>query len=84
LDVESLDTVTAPFESGFSVPPAPAFRQSAVIFSSTKLSAQPFCPAIPEDQQPDDPYYRNHCDGNDYGNLCGTQCWYVHDLPPVF
>jgi hypothetical protein len=75
LDVKRLDTVTSPFKPGFSMPPAPAFRQGAVIFSSTKLSAQPFCPAIPENQQPDDACYRNHCDGNDYGDLCGTQRW---------
>jgi hypothetical protein len=84
LDVESLDTVAAPFEPGFSMPPAPAFCQSAVIFSAAKLRAQPFCPAIPEYQQPDDACHRNRRDGNDYGNLCGTQCWDVHALPPVF
>jgi hypothetical protein len=70
LDVKRLDTVTAPFEPGFSMPPAPAFCQGAVILSSPKLSAQPFCPASLEKQQPDDACNHNRRDGNDQGYIC--------------
>jgi hypothetical protein len=70
--MESLDTVIAPVEPGFSMPPAPACRQSAIIFSSTKLSAQPLCSAISQYKQPDDACNHNHGDSNDYGYFCGT------------
>jgi hypothetical protein len=83
LDVERFDTVIAPFEPGFSMTPAPATCQGAVIFSSAKLRAQPLCPALPEKKQPDDACNHNHRGGDDYGYFFGTQCWYVHDLPPV-
>jgi hypothetical protein len=64
LDVEGLDTVIAPFEPGFSMPPAPALRQGTVIFSSTKLSAQPSCPALAENKHQGDASDDNHpeCD----------------------
>jgi hypothetical protein len=84
LDVERLDTVIAPFEPGFSMPPAPATCQGAVIFSATKLRAQPFCPALPEKKQPGDACNHNHREGNDYNYFCGVHYWYVHDLPPIF
>jgi hypothetical protein len=72
LDVERLDTVIAPFEPGLSMPPTPAFHQGAVILSATKLSAQPFCPAIPENEQPDDTCNHNHPDCDHYGYCCRT------------
>jgi hypothetical protein len=84
LDVERLDAIVSPYEPGFSMPPASALRQSPVIFRSTKLRAQLFCPAIPENQQPDDACHHSHRDPNDDGYFRGTQCWYVHDLPPMF
>jgi hypothetical protein len=65
LDVEGLDTVIAPFKPGFSMPPAPAFCQGAVIFSSTKLSAQPFCPALSENKHQGDACNDNHAECNE-------------------
>jgi hypothetical protein len=69
--VESLDSLIAPFESGFRMPPAAA-RQSAVILSATELRAQPFCPALAENKQHADGCNHNHRDRNDYGDLCCT------------
>jgi len=71
-DVESLDAIIAPFEPGFRMPPAPAARQSAVIFSATKLRAQPFCPALAENKQHADACNHNDRNCNDYGDLCCT------------
>jgi hypothetical protein len=72
LDVERLDTVIALFEPGFSMTPAPAIGQGAVIFGSAKLRAQPLCPALPEKKQPDDACNHNHRDDSDYGYFCCT------------
>jgi hypothetical protein len=62
--VESLDTVTAPLEPGFPMPLAPAFYHSPVILSATKLSAQPFCPALSAKKQQGDAcnHKRRTCD----------------------
>jgi hypothetical protein len=38
-DVETLDTICAPFESSFAMPPAPAFRQGTGILGAPKLRA---------------------------------------------
>jgi hypothetical protein len=63
--VESLDTVIAPLEPGFPMPLAPAFYHSAVILSATKLSAQPFCPALSENKQQGDACNHKHRECND-------------------
>jgi hypothetical protein len=63
--VESLDTVIAPLEPGFPMPLAPAFYHSAVILSATKLSAQPFGPALSENKQQGDACNHKHRECND-------------------
>jgi hypothetical protein len=47
-DVQTLHPLCALFEAGFRMPPAAVFLHSAIIFSATKLSAQPSSAALSE------------------------------------
>jgi hypothetical protein len=47
-EMKSLDSLCAPFERRFRMPPAAIFLHGTSIFSVTELSAQPFSPPLSE------------------------------------
>src|ERR1051326_3459829 len=63
-DVQTLHPLCALFESGFRMPPAAVFLQSTVIFSATKLSAQPSSAALSEKKPRGYAYKHNHGETN--------------------
>src|ERR1051326_6616761 len=63
-DVQTLHPLCALFESGFRLPPAAVFLQSTVIFSATKLSAQPSSAALSEKKPRGYAYKHNHGETN--------------------
>jgi hypothetical protein len=64
-DVQTLHPLCALFEPGFCMPAAAIFLQSTVIFSATKLSAQPSSAAVSEKKPRGYAYNHNHGETND-------------------
>jgi hypothetical protein len=63
-DVQTLYSFGALFELGFRMPPAAVFFNSAIIFSATKLSAQPSSAALSEKKPRGNACNHNHGETN--------------------
>jgi hypothetical protein len=64
-DVKLLNSLCAPFEPGFRMPPVAAFLHGPSIFSITELSAQSFSPALSMQEESGDACNESHDESAD-------------------
>jgi hypothetical protein len=63
-DVERFDSLSAPIEHGFRVPPVATFLDGASVFGFTEPGAQFRSPAFPEPKQRDETCNEDREEGN--------------------